>query len=188
MEVNPFMRNRISIRVAFCGMMAALMIVVMLFGTLIPMSDYICPGLAGVFLLPMLWEFGVRSSLLLYAAVSILSLLLCPSKEAALFFVLLLGWYPIARSKLQHLRRKPVRVFCKLVLFNAATAAVYALLLFVFVSPDIQAEAAGWTYVMMAAFFLLANVTFLVYDVCLSRLGYWYVRQLRPKLFPSRRS
>ena len=99
------MRNRLSFRVAFCGVLAALMIAVMLLGTMIPTTTYICPALAGVLLLPVVWEFGFRTGALLYLAVALLSLILSPNKEAALFFVLLFGWYPLLRPKLQHLRR-----------------------------------------------------------------------------------
>lgn len=89
------MRNRLSFRVAFCGVLAALMIAVMLLGTMIPTTTYICPALAGVLLLPVVWEFGFRTGALLYLAVALLSLILSPNKEAALFFVLLFGWYPL---------------------------------------------------------------------------------------------
>ena len=85
------MRNRLSFRVAFCGVLAALMIAVMLLGTMIPTTTYICPALAGVLLLPVVWEFGFRTGALLYLAVALLSLILSPNKEAALFFVLLFG-------------------------------------------------------------------------------------------------
>ena len=58
------MRNRLSFRVAFCGVLAALMIAVMLLGTMIPTTTYICPALAGVLLLPVVWEFGFRTGAL----------------------------------------------------------------------------------------------------------------------------
>ena len=77
------MRNRLSFRVAFCGVLAALMIAVMLLGTMIPTTTYICPALAGVLLLPVVWEFGFRTGALLYLAVALLSLILSPNKEAA---------------------------------------------------------------------------------------------------------
>ena len=129
------MRNRLSFRVAFCGVLAALMIAVMLLGTMIPTTTYICPALAGVLLLPVVWEFGFRTGALLYLAVALLSLILSPNKEAALFFVLLFGWYHLLRPKLQNLRRKPWRIILKLLLFNLALAVIFALLLFVFVMP-----------------------------------------------------
>ena len=160
------MRNRLSFRVAFCGVLAALMIAVMLLGTMIPTTTYICPALAGVLLLPVVWEFGFRTGALLYLAVALLSLILSPNKEAALFFVLLFGWYPLLRPKLQHLRRKPWRIILKLLLFNLALAVIFALLLFVFVMPDLQAEAQTWTGLVLAGMLLLGNVTFCYTTFC----------------------
>lgn len=178
------MRNRPSFRVAFCGVLAALMIVIMLLGTMIPATEYLCPAVAGVLIIPVVWEFGGKTGALLYLAVALLSLILSPNKEAALFFALLFGWYPLARPKLQHLRRKPLRVVLKLVLFNAALAVIIALLLFVLVSPDWQADAANWTGLVVAGMLVLGNVAFLIYDVLLARISNLYVYRLRPKLFP----
>ena len=70
-----------------------------------------------------------------------------------------------------------------LALFNAALLAIYALLLFVFVMPDLQQEAQSWTALLLVAFFVLGNVSFLLYDVVLGRIADLYVRRLRPKLF-----
>ncbi len=177
------MGNRRSFRVAFCGMLAGLMVALMLLGTLIPMSTYICPMIAGAMVIPVVWELGTGSGWLVYAAVSALSLFLAPDKEAALLYVLLLGWYPVLRPRLQHIAGRPLRIAVKLVLFNAAIIAVYCLLLFVFLSPDLQAEASEWTFPLLAGMLVLGNVTFLIYDRLLARLTDRYVTRLRPKLF-----
>ena len=179
----PSSSRALSRRVAFCGILAALMLVIMLLGTMIPAATFICPMLAGALSIPVLWEFGTRSGILLYLAVSVLSLILAPDKEAALMFVCLLGWYPILRPKIQHLPQKPLRVGIKLVLFNAALVAVYALLLFVFTMPDLQAEAAEWTLPLLVVMILVGNVVFLLFDLLLYRLTEQYVVRLRPKLF-----
>ena len=76
-----------------------------------------------------------------------------------------------------------MRLVVKLALFNAALLAIYALLLFVFVMPDLQQEAQSWTALLLVAFFVLGNVSFLLYDVVLGRIADLYVRRLRPKLF-----
>lgn len=177
------MDNRRSIRVAFGGMAAALMLVTMLLGTLVPMSTYVCPALAGAIAVPVVWELGERTGWMLYAVVSALSLLLAPDKEAALLYILLLGWYPVLRPRVQHIRKKPLRAILKFIIFNAAIFAVYALLLFVFVSPDQQAEAADWTGWLLMGMLALGNVTFFIYDLVLARLPDFYVTKLRPKLF-----
>ncbi len=177
------MVSRRSFRIAFCGIAAALMLVLRLMGTLVPISTYICPMLAGALAVPVVWELGIGSGWLVYAAVSLLSLFLAPDKEAALLYVLLLGWYPVLRPRLQRIAPKPLRIALKLILFNAAICAVYALLLFVFVSPDLQAEAEEWTGLVLAGMALLGNLTFLIYDQVLARLTDRYVTTLRPKLF-----
>ena len=177
------MRDRKAFRVAFCGVMVGAMAALMLVGTLIPLSTYIAPMLAGALAVPVVWELGAGSGWLLYAAVSLLSLFLAPDKEAALLYVLLLGWYPVLRPKLQHITRRPLRLAAKLVLFNAAICAVYALLLFVFVSPDLQTEAETWTGPLLAGMLVLGNGTFLLYDQVLARLTDRYVTKRRPKLF-----
>ena len=67
------LKNRMSFRVAFCGILAALMTVIMLVGPLIPTMTYVAPAAAGVFLIPVVWEFGGKTGGLLYAAVALLA-------------------------------------------------------------------------------------------------------------------
>lgn len=177
------MRNQASRQMALCGITAALMIAVMLLGSILPLSTYSSPMLAGALMVPILWELGPRMGGLLYLAVSILSILMAPDKEAVFLFVFLLGWYPIARPKLQHIRSLPIRWVVKVVLFNLAAAVTYGFLLFVLTMPDLQAELADWTILFLAAFVLLGNVTLILYDILLGKLGDFYVLKLRPKLF-----
>ena len=48
------MENKASTRVAFCGLFAAFMLVVMLLGTAIPMSTFLAPALAGALVYALL--------------------------------------------------------------------------------------------------------------------------------------
>lgn len=177
------MKHTSSQRVAFCGVLSALMLVLMLVGPLIPATSYICPGLAGALLVPLLWEFGRKAGLTAYLAVSLLSLFLCPDKEAAVFFVLLLGWYPLLRPRLAHLQKKPLRVLVKVVLFNLSTVLSYLLLLFVLM-PEAQEDFLRDGWPLLALTLLMGNISFLLYDFALARWTDYYVCQLRPKLFP----
>lgn len=181
------MENKASTRAAFCGLFAAFMLVVMLLGTAIPMTTFLAPALAGALVIPIVWEFGRRTGLLLYIAVSILSLILTPNKEASFLFLFLLGWYPILRPTIQHIPSKPGRVILKLVICLLSVSAVYALLVFVFAMPDLQAEAAEWTLPLLLVLSVLGCVTFLLYDQLLGRCRELYVRRLRPKLFKKHR-
>ena len=178
------MRNRTSFRVALSGVLAALMVVVMLLGTLIPGTTYLCPALAGAFLVPVVWELGVRNGGLAFAVVSLLSLFLAPDKQAALFFVLLFGWYPLLRPSLQRMRQKAVRWVVKFLLFNLALAAIALVTVFVLGLPLFGAEEKNGTVLVLVGMLVLGNIAFQLYDLLLGRLGDWYVMRLRPKLFP----
>lgn len=177
------MHNQASRRMALCGITAALMMTVMMVGSFLPLSTYSCPMLAGALLIPICWEMGPRMGGLVYLAVSILSILMAPDKEAVFLFVFLLGWYPMARPKLQHIRVTPLRWAMKILLFNLAACLTYTFLLYVLTMPDLQAEFADWTVLFLAGFLLLGNVTFLLYDIALGRLGDFYILKIRPKLF-----
>lgn len=177
------MNHTTSGRVAFCGVSAGLMLAVMLLGNVLPMATFVCPAAAGMFLIPAAREYGPRTGLLLYLAVAVLSLILCSDKEAAFFFLFLLGWYPVVRTKLQHIQKRPPRVALKLVLFNAAICLIYAILLFVLTIPDLQAAFSSRTPLLLIVFLVLGNMTFLVYDLCLARISDLYFYRLRPKLF-----
>lgn len=178
------MRNRTSFRVALCGVLAALMTVVMLLGTLIPGTTYLCPAVAGAFLLPVVWELGGRAGGLVFAAVSLLSLFLAPDKQAALFFVLLFGWYPLLRPRLQRLRQVAVRWVVKFLLFNLALVAIALVTVFVLGLPLFSPEEKGGTVLVLIGTLVLGNVAFVLYDILLGRLVDLYVMRLRPKIFP----
>lgn len=178
------MRQRLSFRVALCGVLAALMAAILLLGTMIPGTTYLCPALAGAFLIPVLWELGIKAGLLVYGVVSLLSLLLTPDKEAALFFVLLFGWYPLLRPRLQHLKKKPLRGVVKFLLFNLSLLVIALLTVFVLGLPLVEEGGPVGPAILMAGFLILGNVSFLLYDILLGRLSNLYVLRLRPKLFP----
>lgn len=170
-------------RIALCGVLAALMTAVMMLGTLLPFSSVSCPLLAGLCLIPAVWEFGALTGSVLYLTVSILSLIMCPDKEAAFLFLCVMGWYPVLRPRLQHITQKPLRAVVKSVLYNLSLALTYVLLLFVFPLPDLVADAKTWTGLFLSALVLLSNASFFVYDRLLGTLTDRYVSRLRPKLF-----
>ena len=75
--------------VALGGVLAALAVVIMSLGTIIPVATYVCPMLCALLLQAVLKTCGVRIAWAWYGAVAILSLLLAPDKEAAAVFAFL---------------------------------------------------------------------------------------------------
>ena len=82
---------------ALGGTLAALAVVLMLLGGIIPIGTYCCPILASLLLIPVLDACGTRLALAWYGAVALLAVLLCPDKETAAVFVFF-GYYPANKA------------------------------------------------------------------------------------------
>ena len=77
------MRKTESQKIALCGVLGALSVVLLLVGAALQIGTYAAPMLAAFLLIPVLDEYGPKYALLLYATVSILSVLLVPELELA---------------------------------------------------------------------------------------------------------
>lgn len=153
---------------ALCGILAALALVIMLLGGLIPLATFCCPVLAGVLLVPVQERCGNRIALAWYGTVSLLACLLGPDKEAAAVFVFL-GYYPVLQQVLDRWP-KALGLLGRLLLFNGAICILYGLLIFVFTMPDVAAEFRSTSYWMLAAMLVLGNIVFLLFDQVLRRI------------------
>ena len=147
--------------IAFCGMMAALSFVLMLVGAVLELGMYAAPMLAGLCLLPVGEKYGKKYQVLLWIAVSLLSLILLPNLEESLVYLMLFGCYPVIRPAFQKLP-KLLRRGAKLLYFNAVTLAVEWLVLHL-LAPEAMTPA------MAAVLLTLGNLTFFCYDLVIPR-------------------
>ena len=180
MERRNNNRNTV-LAVTFCGMMAALGVVLMLFGSVLAVLTYAAPLLASICLLPVIREFGSGRAWLCYIASAILSALLCPDKELAFFYVFL-GYYPIIRPLFSRITSKALRVIVKLVFFGLVIGVLYAFLYFVMRLDAVMKDIGEAGLLMNAAFFGGLTVCMLVYDAGVAVCGLLYERRIRPKL------
>ena len=164
-----FRRESQSAKIALGGVTAALAVVWLCLGGLVPLATYACPMLASFLLLPLRRQLGLSLCVGWWALVSVLAVLLCPDRETAAVFVFL-GWYPLAKPGLERLPRLP-RFLAKLLLFNLAAAAMIAVLIFVFRLESLVREAEQTGALLLGGILLLANLCFFVYDLVLARVG-----------------
>lgn len=150
---------------ALGGVMAALAVVIMSLGGLIPLATYICPMLCILLLKTVLQICGSRIAWAWYGAVSILSLLLGPDKEAAAVFVFL-GYYPIVKPKLDAAK---LSWLWKGLLFNASVLVMYWLLIHLFGMAQVAAEFRELGTAMLIVTLLLGNLCFFLVDRILNR-------------------
>ena len=144
--------------------MAALAVVIMAMGTLIPVATYVCPVLCCMLLQFVLLSCGRRIAWAWYAAVSILCVLLAPDKEAAAVYVFI-GYYPIVKPRMDKARLSKL---WKGLLFNTVILIMYYLLIRLFGMEQIAAEYREMGFAMTAVTLVLGNMVFFMLDRLLS--------------------
>ena len=151
--------------IALGGILAALAVVIMCMGTLIPVATYVCPMICCLILELVRKTCGSRMGWAWYGAVSILGLLMAPDKEAAAVFAAL-GYYPIVKPKLDRLKGKWL---WKGLLFNAVILVLYWLLMHLLGFDRIAQEFAEMGKLLTALTLVLGNLVFFLLDRLLSR-------------------
>ena len=147
--------------------MAAVAVVIMCMGGIIPIATYVCPMLCAIQLALVLRFVGRRIAWAWYAVVAVLSLLLGPDKEAAAVFVFL-GYYPIIKPWAD---RRKVPFLWKMVIFNVSVGSMYALLIYLFRLEQVILEFREFGLVLTLITLLLGNVTLFMLDILLNRIA-----------------
>lgn len=176
------MMHQKSRQMALSGVLAALAVVVLLLGGLIPLATFCCPMLAILILLPVQAECGSRIAGTAWAAVSLLALLMVADRELSMFYVFF-GWYPLLKPHIDRRASRMIRVLCKLLFCSVSMAAIYALLIFLFQLDAILAEFQAASLLLNAATLILANITFLLMDTLIERVQLLWTRKLRNRFF-----
>ena len=152
--------NNASKNMALGGVLAALAVVIMCLGGLIPLATYTCPMLCCLLLKFVYQSCGNRIGWSWYGAVAILSLLMGPDKEAAAVFVFF-GYYPLVKPKLDRMK---LGWILKALLFNASVFAMYAFLIHLFGMAQVAAEFQEMGKILLIVTLALGNVTFFLLD------------------------
>ena len=154
-------------QIALGGVLAALAVVIMCLGGLIPIATFVCPMICMVMLQLICRLCGKRIGWAWYGCVAILSVLLGPDKEAAAVFVFL-GYYPIIKPKMD--RIKPSWLW-KGVYFNAVILLLYQILIRLFGMDQLATEYRDLGTVLTAVMLAIGNLCFFLLDRVLARFG-----------------
>lgn len=170
-----------TFRVAFCGVISAFALVLMLLTGVIPAGTYALPCFAGILLTVVVIEYGARWSYTVFAVVSILSIFFASDKEAVIYFIAFFGFYPILKSTIERVHSKTVQYILKYAVFNVCVIAAFFVAKSILMIPDEEFTLFGF-YVPWA-FLLIGNVFFFFYDKCVTILIIRYIKNMRDKLF-----
>ena len=140
--------------------MAALAIVIMSLGGMIPVATYICVVLCMLLCHFVFHVCGKHYAWAWYMAVSILGILLGTDKEAAGIYALL-GYYPILKSWFD---RRKIGILLKIIFFNSAIFVFYGLLIRLLGMEQLIGEYEEFGKIGLVAMLLLGNLTFFLVD------------------------
>lgn len=160
--------KRQSTKVALCGIISSVSVVLMFMTGLVPFLTYTLPAVSGALLAIIVIEINKKWATGAYIAISLLSLLIVANKEAAMFFVAFFGYYPIIKEVIENKLPKILEWVVKLLLFNVAAVAAYAVIIYVFGIPFDELEEYGKYSVLILL--AMGNVIFVLYDYCMTSL------------------
>ncbi|MBQ5390576.1 MAG: hypothetical protein IIU58_06695 [Clostridia bacterium] len=159
-------------KLAFSALMAALGVACMYMGALFEVLDLSTAAIASICVMLVLTELGMRYAWLTFAVTGVLSLILLPTKTAAILFLGFLGFYPMAKAYFERKFRGWRCLALKILLLNVCTALMLLAVRYVMTE-------ALWFEILTL---VVANIVFVVYDVALTRLLGAYVFVWRKKL------
>ena len=126
-------------------------------------------------------EVSISWALLTYIAVSLLSMLICADKEAALIFIMFFGHYPIIRFYLEKLRPKSLRFLVKMAVFNACIIMYYYITVFVFGISEMVEDMGELGKYGTILFLVISNFIFVMHDLNLGMFYSYYRKKLMPR-------
>lgn len=172
MNINE--RSEKTKRLAICAMLSALGVVLLYIGSLVEVLDISMAAIASLFVIFAVIEYG-SVAWAIYAVTGILSAILLPNKLPAAMYLLFLGFYPIIKEKIEKINKKALQWGVKIAVFN------FCLIALIFLTNVLLAFEFSKIFVFEAVFLLLANFTFVIYDIALTRLISLYLFRLRRK-------
>lgn len=167
-------RKSAAAKVAYPAILSALALVLVYVGSVAPSGSWGIVAAAGLLPAAAVISVGLKAGFLCWAATAILAFLLVPDKFCVLLFGALFGLYPMVKSLIEQLRKKPLEYVLKLVFFNAAFTAVY-LGMSAAVAASLPQVLGSSVWVL----YLAANVVFLLYDYGFSKLIALYIARVQ---------
>ena len=169
-----------SVKVSLGGVVAALSLVLMLLTSIIPFGTYAFPAFAGILLVLLVFNLGYAYAFAVYFVTAALSFLLVTDKEAALYYAMFLGFYPILKGVIERIPSKPVQYIVKLALFNVCVIAAFYIGITLLSIPKESFNLFG--VYLPWVFLILGNIVFIIYDLCITRLVTLYLLKWHDRL------
>lgn len=172
------MRNSAnSAKIAVCGILTALSVLALVLAGFLGVMTYAAPMLIGGLLIVPVKEYGTKTAVTMFAAVSLLGIMLVTDKELAFFYLMLFGHYPIIQPYINRLASRPLRMVVKAAIFNGCSVLAIWLASVVMAVPVFDTDSPLWLVLLF--YFVVGNFAFAFYDHALWEFFALYDTKLR---------
>ena len=167
-------------KIALSAVLSALSVALLALISVIPTLELALPAIAGAFTAVIVIEINKRWALAVWAAVSVLSLLVVPNKEVAVLYTVFFGYYPVLKAMLESKLPRWLEYILKLLTFNVVLFLAYFFMTKLMNVEIEELETFGlWAIPLLLLF---ASAAFLLYDYALTKLISLYRFKLSKKL------
>ena len=163
-----------SKKIAFCSVLSALSVILVLGGNLFQFASQAAPAVAGLIMMVILIETGVKWAFAAYFVSAALTFVL-GINEAGIIFTFFFGYYPIIKVFLEKIRIRFFEYASKFALFNAAMIIGYGILISVFSLAALGFGKMIFVWITLA----IGNLFFILYDICISKMAALYIQKYR---------
>ena len=113
-----------SNHIAKGGIFAALSLILLYLSSVFPTNRLFILGIASCIIPLSIITTGIKNTLVVYSAVSLLSLFIIPSKLISIAYILIFGAYGFVKYFIEKLRNMPLEFVLKLLYFNISSAII----------------------------------------------------------------
>lgn len=174
-------RSGKSFKIAYCGIVSALCVVIMLL-SLIPSMTYVLPAISGLCIWTISEQINRKWGLLSYAVSVILCFMIVPEIEADLYYLFFFGYYPLVRDLTEKIKPKILSYAVKFLIFNAAVVIAFQIVSQIMNLEQILEGLEMFGEMAVYVLWGTANVAFLLYDLALDHLFFGFRKWLKPRL------
>ena len=170
------------------AILSAMGVSLLLIGSLFEVLDLSMAALASIFCIFAVIEIGGIYPYLIYVTTGILAIIFMPMSLAPWFYMLFFGFYPIIKEKLEKLN-KTIAWAIKMLVLNLSVVLCVFLSYFVFFgNSDGKTLLEAFFFVfgngetgstLAIITYILLNITFIIYDIALTRIITVYLVKLR---------
>lgn len=168
--MNSF--NRKAGHLSLASMFLGFTLVFLYLACILPVGRLIMYFLASIFITGLLIEGEYLWAIILFFATCMVSLLIMPDIMRVLPYALFFGHYGAFKFFIERMKDKFLVMVFKFLYFNTCAAAMY-FLCFSVIFQDIPEN------IPIVAIIIIAQVAFLAYDYCYSKIAWYYATTLR---------